>query len=149
MTLDPLSASSSSSWSLDPSLIGIRQKGGTELLSLWEKQSLMAPSQSPRQGRSPYSTSPSHLSPVLMSLLDSSPQFRFYPLSPFYNFRFASFGFLSQSSLPLTTSSTPLFTPPPNQPGNPSISLQRIYFSISAILEDTLERINQIISSDS
>jgi hypothetical protein len=168
MTLDPMatpdpSSSSSSSWSLDPSLIGIRQQGGTELLSLWRKQCLQSPNQTSRQGTVTLSlliiTLLTSLLAVLMSLLDNSPQFRFYPLSPLYNLRFTSFGFLSQSFLPLTTSSASLFSPPTTLPheqqqqqksgSHYSIQLRRIYFSISAIFEDTLERIYQTIALES
>ena len=70
MTLDPLANTadpSSSLWSLDPSLIGLRQRGGRELLDLWRKRCLLSPNLSSRQGCSLVHFPPSHFPPSLSS----------------------------------------------------------------------------------
>jgi hypothetical protein len=80
---------------------------------------------------------------ALMTVFEQSPRFRYLPLSPLYNFRLSSFGFLSlSSSVPIATSSTPLLSPPPSPPINP-FSTRRIYLAIASILEDALERVLQ------
>jgi hypothetical protein len=150
MAFDPLARNVHAAWSLDPSLVGIRRSSGVELLSMWEDQCLRKPNETSRQGHSrllSLSFDPSLcLSPpplALMTVFEQSPRFRYLPLSPLYNFRLSSFGFLSlSSSVPIATSSTPLLSPPPSPPINP-FSTRRIYLTIASILEDALERVLQ------
>jgi hypothetical protein len=50
MSMDPSAMEVHSSWSLDPSLVGVRRGGGAELLALWDEQCLRQRSKSSRQG---------------------------------------------------------------------------------------------------
>ncbi len=133
--LAPMSFENSSQWSLDPSLIGVRQEAH-ELLKLWKSSS--KDQQSPRQGGSQWVIF--YCSVVLMTLLHNHSNYRFYPLSPQYITSPASL--YSLSSPPLIVSS--LSNSSPN-------SLRVAYLTIYAALQDSFNRLelvrNLIISS--
>lgn len=82
-----------------------------------------------------------------MTLFDTHPQYRFYPLSPLYNFRFSSFGFLSQTSdVPIATSLAPNI-PSASSSLTRFYSPQGVYLLMISILQDTLERLSQAMTS--